>query len=89
MLWKVEVYSAAEILFFYLNLLLSFVLCFCYWVLTSSLPARFWLLKFIVLVGCCAGGFFLPEEKTFLEGKKWDSEVFIIIVDLKLTLSSL
>ncbi|XP_053726285.1 serine incorporator 5 [Synchiropus splendidus] len=27
----------------------------------------FWLLKFILLVGCCAGGFFLPEEKTFLQ----------------------
>ncbi|CAB1438444.1 unnamed protein product [Pleuronectes platessa] len=27
----------------------------------------FWLLKFIVLVACCAGGFFLPEEETFLE----------------------
>uniref|UniRef100_A0A672ZYV6 Serine incorporator 5 n=1 Tax=Sphaeramia orbicularis TaxID=375764 RepID=A0A672ZYV6_9TELE len=27
----------------------------------------FWLIKFIVLVACCAGGFFLPEEETFLE----------------------
>uniref|UniRef100_A0A8D3BU46 Serine incorporator 5 n=1 Tax=Scophthalmus maximus TaxID=52904 RepID=A0A8D3BU46_SCOMX len=27
----------------------------------------FWLLKFIVLVACCAGGFFLPQEETFLE----------------------
>uniref|UniRef100_A0A8C5D9U2 Serine incorporator 5 n=1 Tax=Gouania willdenowi TaxID=441366 RepID=A0A8C5D9U2_GOUWI len=27
----------------------------------------FWLLKFIVLVACCAGAFFLPEEKIFLE----------------------
>ncbi|TWW60081.1 Serine incorporator 5 [Takifugu flavidus] len=27
----------------------------------------FWLLKFIGLVACCAGGFFLPEEEKFLE----------------------
>lgn len=30
---------------------------------------RFWLLKFVALAACCAGGFFLPEEETFLEGK--------------------
>lgn len=34
------------------------------------LNARFWLVKFIALVGCCAGGFFLPEEETFLEGEE-------------------
>lgn len=34
-----------------------------------ALHVRFWLLKFIVLVACCAGGFFLPQEETFLEGK--------------------
>ncbi|KAA8592313.1 hypothetical protein FQN60_017768, partial [Etheostoma spectabile] len=27
----------------------------------------FWLLKFIVLVACCAGGFFIPGQETFLE----------------------
>ncbi|CAJ1068870.1 serine incorporator 5 [Xyrichtys novacula] len=27
----------------------------------------FWLLKFIVLAACCAGGFFIPGEETFLE----------------------
>ncbi|KAM6945104.1 serine incorporator 5 [Lycodopsis pacificus] len=27
----------------------------------------FWLPKFIVLVGCCAGAFFIPGEETFLE----------------------
>lgn len=28
------------------------------------------MLKFIALVACCAGGFFLPEEETFLEGNE-------------------
>ncbi|KAK5871380.1 hypothetical protein PBY51_004264 [Eleginops maclovinus] len=27
----------------------------------------FWLVKFIVLVACCAGGFFIPYEEIFLE----------------------
>lgn len=27
----------------------------------------FWLLKFIVLMACCAGGFFIPYEEVFLE----------------------
>ncbi|KAJ8380413.1 hypothetical protein SKAU_G00011910 [Synaphobranchus kaupii] len=27
----------------------------------------FWFIKFIVLLGCCAGGFFLPNQETFLE----------------------
>lgn len=27
----------------------------------------FWLIKFIVLVLCCAGAFFIPEQETFLE----------------------
>ncbi|XP_035292093.1 serine incorporator 5 isoform X2 [Anguilla anguilla] len=27
----------------------------------------FWFFKFIVLLGCCAGGFFLPNQDTFLE----------------------
>lgn len=34
----------------------------------SVLFVRFWLLKFIGLVACCAGAFFLPEEEKFLEG---------------------
>ncbi|KAJ8005710.1 hypothetical protein DPEC_G00120740 [Dallia pectoralis] len=27
----------------------------------------FWFLKFLVLMACCVGGFFLPEQATFLE----------------------
>ncbi|KAG5841184.1 hypothetical protein ANANG_G00196870 [Anguilla anguilla] len=27
----------------------------------------FWFFKFVVLLGCCAGGFFLPNQDTFLE----------------------
>lgn len=37
---------------------------------TARLTVRFWLLKFVALVACCAAGFFLPEEETFLEGKE-------------------
>uniref|UniRef100_A0A7N8XZ84 Serine incorporator 5 n=1 Tax=Mastacembelus armatus TaxID=205130 RepID=A0A7N8XZ84_9TELE len=33
----------------------------------AAIHNGFWLLKFIVLVACCAGGFFLPNEETFLE----------------------
>lgn len=36
----------------------------------ARLNVRFWLLKFVALVACCAAGFFLPEEETFLEGKE-------------------
>lgn len=32
-------------------------------------PSRFWFLKFLALLACCAGGFFLPGEEKFLEGK--------------------
>lgn len=38
-------------------------------IFTAS-SVRFWLLKFIALAACCAGGFFLPEEQTFLEGNE-------------------
>ncbi|KAG9353730.1 hypothetical protein JZ751_011852 [Albula glossodonta] len=27
----------------------------------------FWFFKFLALIGCCAGGFFLPDQDTFLE----------------------
>uniref|UniRef100_A0A3Q3JMR9 Serine incorporator 5 n=1 Tax=Monopterus albus TaxID=43700 RepID=A0A3Q3JMR9_MONAL len=33
----------------------------------AAIHNRFWLLKFIVLVAFCAGGFFLPEEEAFLK----------------------
>lgn len=36
----------------------------------TILNVRFWLLKFIALAAFCAGGFFLPEEQKFLEGKE-------------------
>uniref|UniRef100_A0A3P8W532 Serine incorporator 5 n=1 Tax=Cynoglossus semilaevis TaxID=244447 RepID=A0A3P8W532_CYNSE len=51
----------------------------------AAIHNGFWLLKFIVLVGCCAGGFFLPEEKTFLQVKMWrivgafDGSIFLLI----------
>lgn len=43
------------------------------WLYCGVFCVRFWLLKFIGLVACCAGGFFLPQEETFLEGKTLDS----------------
>nr|XP_023857842.1 serine incorporator 5-like [Salvelinus alpinus] len=34
---------------------------------TFVTPAEFWFPKFVVLLACCVGGFFLPEQDTFLE----------------------
>ncbi|XP_010778379.1 serine incorporator 5 [Notothenia coriiceps] len=31
----------------------------------------FWLVKFIVLVACCVGGFFIPNEEVFLEAWRY------------------
>uniref|UniRef100_A0A3Q1GKU9 Serine incorporator 5 n=1 Tax=Acanthochromis polyacanthus TaxID=80966 RepID=A0A3Q1GKU9_9TELE len=33
----------------------------------AAIHNGFWLLKFLALAACCAGGFFLPHEGTFLE----------------------
>uniref|UniRef100_A0A672HW23 Serine incorporator 5 n=1 Tax=Salarias fasciatus TaxID=181472 RepID=A0A672HW23_SALFA len=33
----------------------------------AAIHNGFWLVKFVLLVACCAGGFFLPQEETFLE----------------------
>ncbi|XP_048833492.1 serine incorporator 5 [Brienomyrus brachyistius] len=33
----------------------------------AAIHNGFWFWKFLVLLGCCAGGFFLPNQDTFLE----------------------
>ncbi|KAK1892112.1 Serine incorporator 5 [Dissostichus eleginoides] len=43
----------------------------------------FWLVKFIVLVACCAGGFFIPNEEVFLEAWRYigagGGSIFLLI----------
>lgn len=54
---------------------------------TVPVNVRFWLLKFVALVACCAGGFFLPEEETFLEGKEQLRLSLAVSLGMTLTLS--
>ncbi|XP_034398024.1 serine incorporator 5 isoform X1 [Cyclopterus lumpus] len=47
----------------------------------------FWLLKFIVLVACCAGAFFIPEEEIFLEVWRYIAATggfFFLLIQLRL-----
>ena len=37
----------------------------CPAIISMFINCRFWLPKFVLLVACCVGGFFIPEEGGF------------------------
>ncbi|XP_017269073.1 serine incorporator 5 [Kryptolebias marmoratus] len=53
----------------------------------AAIHNGFWLLKFILLVGCCAGAFYLPQQDTFLEIWRYIGAVgggFFLVIQLML-----